>query len=485
MIYLGIFVGYFTIGYLFPKFFSKEEFGLTRVILSIATVIAVFARAGFSAAIMRYFPYFRDNDKKHNGFLLFVLLIPIFSYIIVALIYVLIKPLIIDTYIEKSPLFIDYFYYVLPVALFISYTLLVESHLKALMDIAFSLFVKEIMQRLFIMIAMLLFIFKLFGFESFMIAFVCAHALSVVILLIYLKVKGELYLQYDKAIFASKKIKEFVVYGLYMMLSGGANILATNIDTIMLGALSGLDKTAIYTVSMYFGRIIAIPRNTLASISASKAARLWKDEKYDEVLDIYKRTSILQITFGLLIFCVMWANVDNIYRFIPHGGQFSEGKYVLLFIALANLFRIATSINTQLIAVSPSYRFNFWIMIGLVFLTIGTNYVFIPKYGITGAAFATALTIFLHNFAKVIFLWIKYKMQPFKPSIFVVLALGALSVFACSLIPFLGEKYLDLIVRTVISGTLFIVPVYFLKISDDINGMVKMMLSRVGIKLRD
>ncbi|NNC93913.1 MAG: oligosaccharide flippase family protein [Chitinophagales bacterium] len=481
--YLGIFVGYFTVAYLFPKFFTKEEFGLTRVIISIAAVCAVFSRAGFSSAIMKYFPYYRDPDKKHNGFLLFVLSMPLFSYAAVCLLYWLLKPIIVDSYIERSPLFVDYYYYVLPVAFFVTYTLLLEYYLRALLDVAFALFVKEMLQRFFVMIGMLLFVFKFLNFASFVVAFVCAYALSTLAMLIYIYYKGELHLSFKKETFRLSNIKEFLNYGMYMMLSSSANILATNIDTIMLGALSGLDKTAIYTVSMYFGRIISIPRNTLSSMSASKAARLWKEEKWDEVKEIYKRTSTLQIIFGLLIFSLIWTNVDNIYRFIPNGGQFREGKYVLLFIGLANLFRIATSINTALISYSPSFKFNFRIMLAMVVLTVITNYIFIPMYGITGAALATSITLFLHNFAKFLFLWVKYKMQPFETRVLIVIFVSAVAIGICYYIPYLDNKYIDLAVRSAVCGSIIFLPIYFFRVSEDLNSLVNMMLSKIGIKI--
>ena len=54
---------------LFPRFFSPEEFGLTRVLVAAVGILSQFALFGMVNSVIRFFPFFKDKDAGHNGLL--------------------------------------------------------------------------------------------------------------------------------------------------------------------------------------------------------------------------------------------------------------------------------------------------------------------------------------------------------------------------------------------------------------------------------
>jgi O-antigen/teichoic acid export membrane protein len=121
-----------------------------------------------------------------------------------------------------------------------------------------------------------------------------------------------------------------------------------------------------------------------------------------------------------MLFIIVWININDIFYFLPE--KFQGGRIVVLFIALAQLFNISTGVNGLIITNSKYFSFDLYANVLLLILTFFSNYIFIPEssplfkygiYGINGAAFATALSIFFFNLIKMIFVFVKLKIHPF------------------------------------------------------------------------
>ena len=67
--YLGIALGFVNVVVLYPRVLAADEFGLTRLLVSIATIAAQMAQFGGENTVIRYFPYFRDPTRAHRGIL--------------------------------------------------------------------------------------------------------------------------------------------------------------------------------------------------------------------------------------------------------------------------------------------------------------------------------------------------------------------------------------------------------------------------------
>ncbi|MBK8581649.1 MAG: hypothetical protein IPL86_07390 [Flavobacteriales bacterium] len=63
---VGMGLGFVNMALLFPRLLSPDEFGLPRLMVSIAVVAAQIAHLGENTVI-RYFPYFRDKVNGHRG----------------------------------------------------------------------------------------------------------------------------------------------------------------------------------------------------------------------------------------------------------------------------------------------------------------------------------------------------------------------------------------------------------------------------------
>jgi O-antigen/teichoic acid export membrane protein len=193
----------------------------------------------------------------------------------------------------------------------------------------------------------------------------------------------------------------------------------------------------------------------------------WKANDLETINNIYKKSSISLSVLGFLLFIGIWGNIDNIFMIIKD--DYLPGKFVILFIGLANLTDIALGVNPQIITNSKYYRYISYFLFIFAILLIATNLLLIPVLGIVGAALASLISKFIYNFIKFLFLYKKFRFQPFDYK-FILLIVISLTAYAASLlIPQLSNYILDIVVRSTAISIVFLVPVYFLGISDDMN----------------
>jgi len=219
------------------------------------------------------------------------------------------------------------------------------------------------------------------------------------------------------------------------------------------------------------------------AITIPLIARAWKNNDLKEIASLYRKTAINLLVVGGLLFVGIAVNLDNMVSVLNYvsGEDYSAGKYVAVFVGLGFLFDLATGINGGIITNSKYYYYNLLLIMVLLVAVIITDIIFIPIYGLIGAAVATAGTRFFFNLGKMIFVKWKFDMQPFtKNTLLAVLVI--LVVLAMNLlIPRMENFFVDLIVRSGIVTVLYIGLTLLLKVSDDISNTAFGVLRRVGL----
>ncbi len=256
---------------------------------------------------------------------------------------------------------------------------------------------------------------------------------------------------------------------MFTFLSAVSALFLMNIDIIMISAMIGLDQTAFYAVAFYVVALLNIPKNAINNIAVPVISDAWKKEDLNTIQDIYAKTSINQLLIGTLLFVGIWANVSNIFEILP--AEYSGGKWVLFFVGLARLADVGFGVNGGVITTSKYFRFDTYANVILLFITIGLNLFFIPLYGITGAALATAISLFSFNVGKYLFLKTKLGLGPFSWKSLATLVLGGLAFFISTFLP-QQELLMDIAVRSFIITAVFVPVAWLLKLSPDVNEMV-------------
>lgn len=472
--YIGVVLGFITIGVLYPRIFNTEEVGLLRVLVSYAVLFSQFAGLGINTITVKLFPFFRDYDKKHHGYLGLALMVSTAGLVLSVAIFLLFKSYILADADVDANLFARYYYYVVPLIIFSLLFNVFDTYYRVLYNAVKGIIYKEVIQRVFILMAIGLFYFELIDFETTVVLYCIAIISPTILLFFSLIYNKQLFLKPDLGFIDKKMSREMLTVGFYGILASFSGVLVLNIDVIMVERMLNLSQAGIYTVTFFFGTLILIPLRTMGKIGSVVIADAWKRDDLATIDDIYKKSSITLSVVGILLFIGIWGNIDNIFSLIKD--EYLPGKMVILYIGIANLFDISVGVSPHIIVNSKYYRYLSYFLIGFAIMLIVTNLLLIPIYGIVGAAIASLISKFIFNLVKFYFLYNKYKLQPFTIKYVYLIIIGLATYFISTLMPSFNNFIVDIILRSLLISVLFIVPVYFLKISEDLNQRLESIL---------
>ncbi len=98
--------------------------------------------------------------------------------------------------------------------------------------------------------------------------------------------------------------------------------------------------------------------------------------------------------------------------------------------------------------------------------------IFIPKYGIDGAAIATLISITLYSIAKLLFVVLKMKLYPFTIKTIYALAIGLICFFGFYYWDFPFHPIVNIMLKSALVSIVYVVIVYKAKLSEDINNVI-------------
>jgi len=477
--YLGVALGAVNTLFLYPKFLDTEEIGLLTLLTNVVLIIAPIAMLGVSGVLVKYYPFFKDDKEALQQFQFFVLLIPITGYALAVSILLLSNGLFITHFEANSPLFLTYLYTLVPFCLILLFRNTAEAYSRVLLRVAVPKVFKEVAWRILISALVIAYGYYSFSQELLVYGYIGAFLINAILLAYYVYKLKPFRISLGLSKLGRPFIKEALIYGAFIILSGFGATLSTKIDSWMIASLLDLSYTGIYSTALYIGLAIEMPRRAIVLISLPLIAQMMKAGKLSEVATLYSKSALNQFIIGGLLLTLVWVNLDDLFAIMPKGELFASGKYVVLFIGLGVLFDMATGVNSEIILMSKFYKLNLAILGTLIALTVLTNFLFIPIYGITGAAMATALSIFFYNVVKFAVVWAKLGIQPFSWEQFKA-ALLILGIFGLGLVlPDAGNALLNIGYKSAILIGLFVLILLKTALSPDINEMVRNVMAKL------
>jgi len=469
-------LGFVTTALLYPRIFSTEEVGLLRILVSYSVLFAQFAGLGINTITIKLFPYFRDYERKHHGYLGLALLVSVVGLIISLSAFILLKTSILDNSKEGADLFSDYFYYVLPLIIFTLVFNVFDTYYRVLYNAVKGIIYKEVIQRTLILLVIVLYFFEVINFHQTVVLYVIALILPTILLFLSLIYNKQLFLKPDLSFIDKKMSDEMIKVGFFGIIASFSGVLVLNIDIIMVERMLGLSQAGIYTITFFFGTLILVPLRTMGKIGSVVIADAWKRNDIKTIDEIYKKSSISLSVVGIFLFIGIWGNIDNVFLLIKD--DYLPGKMVIFYIGIANLFDIALGVSPHIIVNSKYYKYLSYFLFGFAVFLIITNLLLIPVLGIVGAAIASLISKFIFNLVKFVFLYKKFKLQPFSIKFIYLIIIGLSTYWISTLLPPFTNYIIDILVRGALITILFSIPVYYFRISEDINAKVNDVINR-------
>lgn len=473
---LGIVLGAFTTLIFQTKYLSPEMIGLISTLREVATILSSFVVLGAPSIINRFYPYYKNEKFKEFNFL--VHLLTAVGLGVLAILLFLNQDFIVRKFAANSPLFVKYTYLILPFTFLWCIKYLYEPYAKALYKITIPKLINEVIFRMFFLVLIFLYTFIGFSDNTLIHAYVFLIFISSILTYLYANHLKKIRFINKLDRFSFAELKEMVVYGFFSILNTTSSSIVAKIDIIMISSLSGLEKSGIYAISMFMSNVVEVPRRSINNISVPFIAQAWKNNDVEKLSELYKKSAINQLIAGTFIFTIIWINIDNIFRIMPNGEYFSSGKYVFFFLGFAKLIDLSMGINSEIIELSKHYKINILISVGLVIVTLISNYLLIPIYGIVGASIATAISIFSYNLLRFLVLYFAFKIHPFNLKYLYSLSILVFMFFILNILPSPFKPIFNILYLSTICISLFFISIYYLNISIELKLTLIKFLSR-------
>lgn len=479
--YLGILLGYVNVILLFPLFLEIDQIGSIRFIQSTSALFLQFAQVGLSAVVLRYYPIITQRVGNTSGFIPSALLASVFSFLVFLVAFTALEDQIWAYFSQNAPQTQDYAVLILVLIFLMSMQAVLEAYSRSILEAVVVNVLRDVVLRAVTTLLVAGYALHWYDFMAFLWLFVGIYALNLVLLTVYLGQRGHLRFSLDFRFWQQVNVREMVSFSLFTFMGGSGSSIFRRVDAFMITSMLGLSATGIYTTMFNIAVVIEVPMAAIAQISQPIIAKSFAANDLETIAVIYRKSSINQQLIGSLLLVGIWANLHNLFAIMPNGEEFSQGYWVVVLVGLAKLVDMSTGSNNEIINMSEHYRFNMLMMVLLAGVAVTTNWLLIPGLGMEGAALATLLTIVIFNMVKLIFIYWHYRIIPFTTKNGWLLVITAGVLYLALRVRPLGSVWLDLSLRSLGITLVFGVLVFLLRISEDANQLMLIVLRRIGL----
>lgn len=483
VIYFGFAVGLLNT-YFFTKqgLFTAEQYGLTSFFIATVTLMASFASFAMPSFIFKFYPYYNDNLKpQKNDMITISLVISLIGFTIILIAGLIFKDLVYRKYSGNSLLFVQFYYWLFPMALGLTIYNVLEAYAWSLQKSVLTNFLKEVEWRLFTTVLIVLFIFKIIpDFDLFMKLFAFSYPAIAVTLFLYLLLTKKIHLTFKLSKVTKRLSKSIVRFCSFIFGAQLVFTLSQVFDTMVIASVlpNGLDKAGIFGLAQILTSVIQAPQRGITAAAVPHLAQAWKDKKVATIQRIYQRSSINLLIFSCLIYILILVNYKEAINTLHLKPAYLLGFNAFILLGLTRIVDMGTGVNAQIIGTSRYWRFELTSGIILLALMIPLNYFLTKQFDIVGPAYANFISISIYNIIRIIFLWKKYKLFPFTAKSFYTLLLSA-AVLAIGYYAFANiHGWLGMIVRSTVMLALFAIGVVLLKLTPDLRPVLQSLLNR-------
>lgn len=190
--------------------------------------------------------------------------------------------------------------------------------------------------------------------------------------------------------------------GLPLMLSNSLINLMIWTDTLMLGVFRSEAEVGIYNVAFRISMLMIIPLGAVSAVTAPEIAIFNSKNDRAGLQNIVDKANrlIFWITFPMAAIIVLFSSpLLGIF-----GSEFSTGNISLIILVAGRMFFCLCGIRGVILPMLGKQKVEQYISMSVVIIDIILNLIFVPRWGINGAALSTMTTTIIWTVITVVYL---------------------------------------------------------------------------------
>jgi O-antigen/teichoic acid export membrane protein len=185
-----------------------------------------------------------------------------------------------------------------------------------------------------------------------------------------------------------------------MIFTGFSVYLFTQADLWMVGMLASTEDVGIYGVTAKLVTLIAFPIGALSAIIPPLISSIHTSGNLDELRKVVRGSARWTVSIAMPIILVLTLEGDIILKYV-FGEKFINGYTALLILAIGQIINAGSGLVGFFLQMTGGQKVYMKITVFFSVSNVILNYLLIPRFGISGAAFSTAFCLAMINIVSV------------------------------------------------------------------------------------
>jgi O-antigen/teichoic acid export membrane protein len=282
---------------------------------------------------------------------------------------------------------------------------------------------------------------------------------------------------------AKRNTRKILRYSFPAYLGWIINTVSSTLSTMVLGLLGLTAGVGVFAAASRISLIGSMFYTSIGNISTPIIADLHSRGEASLMKTYYQTTTRWLVMFNLPVFLTSVLFAKPLLSIF--GDDFTAGATSMMILAIGTLTYTCTGVGANILDMTDHPKVNMVNSMVMVLIIIGLNFLLIPRWGVNGAAAATALSTTLVNIFCLLEVWYFDHMLPYNKSFLKPLLSGLIA----APLTFLLIQHLtaSLLLQLAIGGTFlwgtYALALYLLRINTEDIAVIEHLLSRLRLKL--
>ncbi len=390
------------------RYFGPEVYGLLSLSLMITGWLIAFAMVGVSSGVFRFIPIYRGKKEIDKVKYMFRLSSAFFLFTgLIAMVILFLLAEFISLNIFHNPnliIFLKLFSISIPLSIFMNHF---TSITLAYGKVSWYSFSFHILGNLIKIISLFLFILIGLGVNS----VIFSHILGIFVILVTLYFVSkylikELFQEYslDKNI-KLKIRKELFSYSWPFLFSTIVIYIFYWTDSFMIGYFLDVESVGFYNVAIPIALLLTITTELFMSVLFPLATKEYARKNFKIARELMEQVGkwifLINIPILILIFVFSKEIISILF-----GSEYLIAESALRILSFGVFFSSILNVSQEALKMMGKSKLILLDIIVATLFNMCLNFILIPKYGISGAAISTAISLIFLNF--VMFFQAKY-----------------------------------------------------------------------------
>lgn len=463
--YLGFGIGAVNTLFLFTYFLEKEYYGLVSFLLSAANLIWPLMAFGVHNTLVKFYSSYSSKQEK-DKLLNLILVLPLGISLLLGIIGYFSYSYLLEYFDAGNELVQPYLWLIYVIAIATAYFEIFFAWCKVNFQSVFGNFMKEVFHRICITILLFGVYFSIINVAQFIYLMSAVFVFRAIVLMVY---AFSLHMPKFSFNFPGN-IRNVLKYSTLILIAGSVAMILLDLDKVMIEHYLSIENVAVYGIAVYIATVISVPQKAMHQIVHPLTAGMLNERDKNGLEDLYKRSSLSLLVISAIIFILIIVNLNQLYALIPEEYQISTA--IVLLISLVKLYDNMLGNNNSILFNSDYYRLVLGVGVVLAIMAFIFNMIFIPQFGIMGAALATFLAFCIYNTSKIFIVSQKFKMHPFSIKTGYILLFTVVLTAGFYYWDFPFHPILNIILKSLLVSLVYVIIAYKFNFSKDVNLLI-------------